>query len=250
MKKTLLAASCLVALALPAKADLVLFNGNVHDSLVTIGGAGFGALPRLLNLQTDGAETGSNTPSGSTGDAKCSGTFFCSTPTLTAAGWTGGGQDVGVGVNWDQTGQNGAQLDALALTIYNGTTAVRTFNLAANLVPTLFSNTELRREPGNGNAVFLFVLNAAQQTQFNAILATPGSGNFVAGLSASAGCVGLVTCTFRSDDGPDSFVAVKNVGLVPVPVPVVGAGIPGLLAACFGMFGLNRWRRRKQLGLA
>lgn len=35
----------------------------------------------------------------------------------------------------------------------------------------------------------------------------------------------------------------------PVPGPVVGAGIPGLLTACFGMFGLNRWRRRRQTGL-
>jgi len=32
------------------------------------------------------------------------------------------------------------------------------------------------------------------------------------------------------------------------PGPVVGAGIPALLTACFGMFGLNRWRRRRQTG--
>jgi len=32
---------------------------------------------------------------------------------------------------------------------------------------------------------------------------------------------------------------------VQVPGPIVGAGIPGLLTACFGMFGLNRWRRRR-----
>ena len=31
-----------------------------------------------------------------------------------------------------------------------------------------------------------------------------------------------------------------------VPGPLAGAGIPGLLTACFGMFGLNRWRRRRQ----
>jgi hypothetical protein len=31
-----------------------------------------------------------------------------------------------------------------------------------------------------------------------------------------------------------------------VPGPLAGAGIPGLLTACFGLFGLNRWRRRRQ----
>jgi hypothetical protein len=39
-----------------------------------------------------------------------------------------------------------------------------------------------------------------------------------------------------------SGVGFNTVG---VPGPVVGAGIPGLLAACGGMFGLNFWRRRR-----
>jgi hypothetical protein len=42
------------------------------------------------------------------------------------------------------------------------------------------------------------------------------------------------------NDGPDSFF------IQPVPGPIVGAGIPGLLAACGGMVGLNFWRRRRQ----
>jgi hypothetical protein len=37
---------------------------------------------------------------------------------------------------------------------------------------------------------------------------------------------------------------------LPVPGPLAGAGIPGLIAACCGMFGLNWRRRRKNLGLA
>jgi hypothetical protein len=33
----------------------------------------------------------------------------------------------------------------------------------------------------------------------------------------------------------------------PVPGPIVGAGLPGLLAACCGMVGLNRYRRKRQV---
>jgi len=46
-------------------------------------------------------------------------------------------------------------------------------------------------------------------------------------------------------DGGDSFYLVPFANGVPVPGPVVGAGLPGLLAACGGMFGLNFYRRRR-----
>lgn len=43
-------------------------------------------------------------------------------------------------------------------------------------------------------------------------------------------------------DGPDSFFLLPA-----VPGPVVGAGLPGLLAACFGLIGLNRLRRKRRV---
>jgi len=42
-----------------------------------------------------------------------------------------------------------------------------------------------------------------------------------------------------ANDGPDSFF------LQAVPGPVVGAGLPGLMAACFALWGFARNRRRR-----
>lgn len=49
-----------------------------------------------------------------------------------------------------------------------------------------------------------------------------------------------------ANDGPDSFFLQPNA--VAVPGPIVGAGLPGLIAACFGMVGLRNWRRRRNGG--
>ena len=45
-----------------------------------------------------------------------------------------------------------------------------------------------------------------------------------------------------ANDGPDSFFLVPQ----PVPGPIVGAGLPGVIAAALGLYGLHR-RRRKRL---
>ena len=50
-----------------------------------------------------------------------------------------------------------------------------------------------------------------------------------------------------ANDGPDSFFLVPQ----QVPGPIVGAGIPGLIAACGVLLGLARSRKRKnELGVA
>jgi hypothetical protein len=47
------------------------------------------------------------------------------------------------------------------------------------------------------------------------------------------------------NDGPDSFFIEPAAG---VPGPIVGAGLPGLLVAAFALFGMNRFRRRRNGG--
>jgi hypothetical protein len=48
----------------------------------------------------------------------------------------------------------------------------------------------------------------------------------------------------NTNDGPDSFFIQPSA--VAVPGPLVGAGIPGLIAACAGLLGLQ-WRRRRKV---
>jgi hypothetical protein len=47
-------------------------------------------------------------------------------------------------------------------------------------------------------------------------------------------------------DGAEQFFLVPNA--VAVPGPIVGAGLPGLIAACGMLLGLGRYRRRRQDG--
>jgi len=47
----------------------------------------------------------------------------------------------------------------------------------------------------------------------------------------------------NASDGPDSFFLIPTPQAV--PGPIVGAGLPGLLAGCFGLLGLSRWRRKR-----
>jgi hypothetical protein len=72
-----------------------------------------------------------------------------------------------------------------------------------------FSATALQNVPTSYTAEAVYIINSS------------GSGQFNGGINMAAA-------------SPS-----------PVPGPIVGAGLPGLISACFGMVGLARFRRRR-----
>jgi len=259
MKKLLLlftAASMSLAVSTAAQADLVLSDLVFRD----LGGTGFGVAPRLLSLQNTPFEAGGTVvlPGGVTGFTTGASQTFCgsgnqnSCPTgepltqqsnvfnVAALGWLTG-FSVGIGLDTNEIGATaGLTFQSLELTLYdiNG----NELGSFAGDGPVFISQALLALQQGNGNSVFDIRLSVDQQAEYDAILAAAGGPqNVWQGLSASFGCTTPAIGCGPSTDGAESFLAFV------VPGPIVGAGLPGLLLAFggAGMFGLNRFRRKR-----
>jgi hypothetical protein len=73
--------------------------------------------------------------------------------------------------------------------------------------------------------------------QFNPFVVGPAS--FTLAFSGITAATTVTAATFSFGTGPDFFIP----GVL-VPGPIVGAGLPGLVAACAGLLVLARRRRK------
>ena len=264
MKKLLLSALCITGIAYTtiARADLVRFDNGVGmggcttancRSFSDLEGTGFGDQPRVLTLQTDTFEAGQVQPNAVGGVAfptfpnvgapgipagtnnAIAGADKASAPSLSALGWTDASK-VGIGFDSDQTGNTGITLQTLSLNLYqqtlSGVTLLHTFSIAGAIN---YTQAELAEQPGNGNDAFTFILDAAQQAIWNALVTGQSLDLFNIGLAASLGCNTTPSGTCQvSNDGPDSFIAIAQPGapiLTPLPAAgwLFGSGLAGLM---------------------
>ena len=93
----------------------------------------------------------------------------------------------------------------------------------------------------NGSAT----INAFDQsgTLFSFLLPLSGSGQNFFTLT-TAGGEEISRVAFASSVGLADVAQIRFGGVVPIPAPIVGAGLPGLVAACGGLLALARRRRK------
>ena len=219
MKKLLLAASMLTALALPAQADVILdFKaGGTGDNVVFNSLLGNLALATLNGQHNEFVQFRDLT----------------SSATFTAAA---SGNDIKI------SGTNNLFIQVFdpTDTFVVGTTT-QIFSLKGTGNVTAFVGASLN---GVDEGFTSFNLGAIDPNAQSFYTFSAVNGEIMTSLRLLETTVGGSITEFEHY----RIDVAANVSAV--PGPIVGAGIPGLVAACGAMFGLNWRRRRKNLGLA
>lgn len=216
MKKFLLAASMMTALALPAQADVILETNlsGTGDNVIFTSVVGDLALARLNGQHIDVVRFRDLT--GST--------------TFTAAA---NGNDIKVSGSNNLFIQVFDPSDAFVI----GTTT-QVFSLKGTGNVTAFVGAV--DQFGNPEPIQSFNLGAIDPNAQSGFTFRAINGEVMTSLR-------LLDLTGSIQEFEHYRIDVAAVA-VAVPGPIVGAGIPGLVAACGGMFGLNFWRRRRRNG--
>ena len=248
MKKLLLAATMLTALASGAKADIlggldwntsgaavlqltpVVPGGNQPRNFpCLICGANQPQQPANFGYNLFG-NTGNQTTlpffstsvvGGSLGADQFGGvnsgyTINAGSPFLTALG---GNLGFSVGIDSNQAGSDSQVLESFWFLNFTTQSVLAVFSPGPGGVPI--------DPPNNGTGFPDYTL----------------TGFSLAGINAGDR-IGFFARITNANDGPDSFFLVPNSFVV--PGPAVGAGLPALLAGCLSLWGLGAWRRRRQ----
>jgi len=255
MRKLLLATAALVALALPAQADIRTLGGLNWDT----SGA------TLLDFST--AQPPGNQPQNNP-CIICGANQPNQTNTLLGFGYTDYGntghdgsetyfssgilRDTVLGQDTiSVTNYTGAQLKAAVAIIDGGTGTGFSIGIDVNdtnKAQTLESFFMLDVTPGSLSVLFAFLPNINDGIDLLAPNNGTGFPDFqLTGLS-TANLIDNHQYAFfmrmtNTNDGPDSFFITPG-PTAAVPGPIAGAGLPGLIAACGGLFALSRRRRR------
>lgn len=227
--KTLIRTAVAAAFALAgthAQADLVFLGAQ------SSGGSGLGTVNTVLTFQSPGNttfESGSVglTTGGAqiiTGDAS-TGASQTQVISFSLLGVTDASA-LRLVFNASEPAGNSITLNSLVLNVFDSESGSLLFSSSYAGVPQTFDDTFT----GTGTSGFVFALDAGDVTALQALLALPGSGSDVIGVSASAS---------MATGGPETIYIGAGVSAIPEPETYA------MMAAGLGLLGFAARRRNK-----